>query len=283
MTRTFPFKVIFLSLLIASISACSADSSTVANVNISSTQEANSAATTSGTPASGSAESADALAETLVADLYKQHDAGKGPFFQTDNRARVDKYFTKTLADLIWKDAVDSNGEVGALDADPLYDAQDTGIKNFSIGDADVSDDTAKVAVNFLNFGKKININYSFKKENGKWRIDNILYGSRGSILKRLQLAAKMTQDNTSPDGEFEGKFQVGDTTCRVKPVKMAFEVRWAKGSGVEVFFFKSGYTFESEPDKGEPNRFEFDDESYNTGIFYRGDGKEFPVKRLKS
>ncbi|MEO7658836.1 MAG: hypothetical protein ABIV48_04415, partial [Pyrinomonadaceae bacterium] len=102
-------------------------------------------------------------------------------------------------------------------------------------------------------------------------------------ILKRLELAGERTQDNTGPDGEFEGKFQVGDTTCRVKPVKMAFEVRWAKGSGVEAFFFKSGYTFASEPDKGEPNRFEFDDENYNTGIFYRGDGKEFPVKRLKS
>ena len=62
-----------------------------------------------------------------------------------------------------------------------------------------------------------------------------------------------------------------------------AFEVRWAKGSGVEMFFSKDGNTFESSPDKnGKTNRFEFDDENYTTGIFYRADGKEFPVRRMK-
>ena len=37
--------------------------------------------------------------DTIVKDLYKQHDAQKSPFFQTKNRALVDKYFDKNLAD----------------------------------------------------------------------------------------------------------------------------------------------------------------------------------------
>jgi hypothetical protein len=35
----------------------------------------------------------------------------KSPFFQTKNRALVDKYFDKNLADTIWKDAKDSKAK----------------------------------------------------------------------------------------------------------------------------------------------------------------------------
>ena len=87
--------------------------------------------------------------------------------------------------------------------------------------------------------------------------------------------------------GEFEGKFQVGDTTCTVKPVKMAFEVRWAKGSGVEMFFAEDraerpgNFRFSTRRAE-KPNSFAFADENYNSGTFYRADGKEFPVNRIK-
>jgi len=40
--------------------------------------------------------------------------------------------------------------------------------------------------------------------------------------------------------------------------------------------------TFSSDSEKGKPNVFSFDDETYNTGTFYRADGKEFPIKRIK-
>jgi len=64
--------------------------------------------------------------DALVADLYKAHNAKRSPFFQTRSRARIYQYFEKDLADLIWKDAITSKGEVGVIDGDPLYDAQDT-------------------------------------------------------------------------------------------------------------------------------------------------------------
>ena len=123
--------------------------------------EANANATPVGTPAAGGGESQTAAAEALVADLYKQHDAKKSPFFQTKNRALVDKYFTKPLADLIWKDANESSGEVGAIDGDPLYNAQDIEIKNFAIGKAEVKGSNANVPVTFTNFGQKQNLNFA--------------------------------------------------------------------------------------------------------------------------
>jgi len=125
--------------------------------------------------------------DALVADLYKQHDAKRSPFFQTKSRARVDKYFTKGLADMIWKDAITSKGEVGALDGDPLYDTQDAKIRHFAVGKASIKGDTATVPVTFTNFGKKEKIDFSLKKVKGVWKIDNINYGSGGSLRKWFQ------------------------------------------------------------------------------------------------
>src|SRR5258708_16434957 len=70
--------------------------------------------------------------DILVANLYKQHKR-RSPFFQTRSRTLLDLYFEKSLGDLIWKDAVRSKGEVGLLDGDPLYNAQDMEIKHFAV------------------------------------------------------------------------------------------------------------------------------------------------------
>ena len=113
----------------------------------------------------------------LVADLYKTHKRKRGPFFQTRSRALLYKYFEKGLADLIWKDAVTSKGEVGVIDGDPLYDAQDMEIKNFAIAKPRYEAGRALVDVNFENFGRKKTI--TFIVVNGKtgWRIRDIVYG----------------------------------------------------------------------------------------------------------
>jgi hypothetical protein len=275
------FLVAALSIAMSACSMSAANTNTVVNTN----PPPNANIEPAGNIMAAAAQSQSAAAEALVADLYKQHNAKKSPFFQTKSRALVDKYFTKATADLIWKDATSSQGEVGALDGDPLYAAQDMEIKNFAIGKAEVKGDAAIVPVNFTNFGEKRTVTFKLKMVDKAWKIDDIIWPEGDSmvqVIKENYASNVDTGNKPSPAGEFEGRFQVGDTTCTVKPVKMAFEVKWAKGSGVETFVFKDGYTFESATDKGGPNRFEFDDESYNTGIFYRADGKEFPVKRLK-
>lgn len=271
-----------LVLLAAATAACTTSTDNSANLpgnNSNTASIANSQP--AGTPAAGSAEAQTDTPELLVANLYKQHDAKKSPFFQTKNRALVDKYFTKATADLIWKDAVGSKGEIGAIDFDPLYDGQDFEIKNFAVGKSDTKGETATVPANFTNYGEKRTVTFALKRVADNWKIDDIKYLEGNSLLKILKAHFASTPDKeVSSGGEFEGKYQVGDTSCTVKPVKMAFEIKWAKGTGTEMFFSAEANTFESEASKGETNRFVFDDENYNSGTFYRGDGKTFAVKR---
>ena len=86
---------------------------------------------------------------------------------------------------------------------------------------------------------------------------------------------------------EFEGQYKVGGTTCTVKPIRMAFEVRWAKGKGVQRFFFDrttdGGKAVFISEDLGKGvDRFVFDDNKYNSGRFRRADGKTFTVRRMR-
>ena len=86
---------------------------------------------------------------------------------------------------------------------------------------------------------------------------------------------------------EFEGRYKVGNTTCTVVPIKMAFEVKWIKGRGVMNFFFDKttpdGKSIFVSEDFGKGrDKFIFDNNLYNSGIFIRADGKVFKVERLK-
>ncbi|CAN5266661.1 hypothetical protein BH20ACI2_BH20ACI2_04930 [soil metagenome] len=230
--------------------------------------------------AAGGGEVQIAMAEAIVAEVYKQHDAKKSPFFQTKDRALVDRYFTKQLADLIWKDAVSSDGEIGALDADPLYDAQDIEIKNLKIGAAEVKGDKATVTVTFSNYREKKTLKFSLLLVNEAWKIADINYGRKETLVTWLKSGAPETAGDQL--GEFEGKYLVGETTCTVEFKNKGFAVQWAKGSGVEYFSFMEGTTFASSTVESEANKFVFDDENYNTGTFYRPDGRTFDVRRAR-
>ena len=124
--------------------------------------------------------------DAVVANLYKQHKK-RSPFFQTRSRALLDEFFEKNLANLIWKDAVTSKGEVGALGADPLYNAQDTDIKNFVIHKPAYREGKAEVVVSFENFGEKQRIVFELVSQKTGWRIANINYGEGSDLLGMLQ------------------------------------------------------------------------------------------------
>src|SRR5204862_242300 len=85
---------------------------------------------------------------------------------------------------------------------------------------------------------------------------DDIKYQAGHSLLAILKETYGNSSNNAPPvtnvPGEFEGTYRVGETTCTVKPVKQAFEIRWAKGKGSEYFFYKDANVFESEPDKAD-------------------------------
>ena len=135
----------------------------------------------------------------IVKKLYAAQKAGKGPFFQTKNRAVVDSYFTKEFANLIWNDAVKADGEVGTIDFDPLYGSQDPQITDFEImdtgwgGDSKFGeDDKAVVQVTFKNAGEDQMISFRFQQlKNKQWKIDDIRYpNSDDLLLKELLRSA---------------------------------------------------------------------------------------------
>ena len=127
----------------------------------------------------------------LVASLYQAHNHKRGPFFQTRSRARLYQYFEKDLADLIWKDADTSRkkNEVGVIDGDPLYDAQDMEIKNFSIGKAKSEGGNASVDVNFENFGQTKTITFFLVNGKTGWRSHDIVYGEGRTLRSQFKEA----------------------------------------------------------------------------------------------
>jgi hypothetical protein len=138
--------------------------------------------------------------DAIVKGLYAAQKADSSPFFQTKSRALVDKYFTKDFADLIWKDAVSAQGEVGAIGFDPLYNAQDTEITGFKIGKPMYGEgnlDVADVPVTFKNMGKDETILFRLERNSRKvWKIGDIHYPSNpesSSSLKDMLVAALKT------------------------------------------------------------------------------------------
>lgn len=101
-----------------------------------------------------------------------------------------------------------------------------------------------------------------------------------------LWLSAAWLGATHAADDEFEGRYRVGPTTCTVTPVRMAYEVRWARGSGHMLFFFghrtddgRQIYASEEKPDGRD--RFEFDDAQLRGGRFVRSDGRVFELGKL--
>jgi hypothetical protein len=90
------------------------------------------------------------------------------------------------LAQLIWKDAVSSKGEVGALDFDPRYDAQDTDIKKFSLRKSKSGKDEAEVIASFENMGHKTEITYSLVLTKMGWKITSIKYADGRNLVGLL-------------------------------------------------------------------------------------------------
>lgn len=131
-----------------------------------------------------------ATPDSLVRDLYAAHKRDKGPFFQSDDRAAVDRYFSKDFADLIWRDSDKAGDGVGAIDFDPLYHAQDTEISAFKLGKPEAGSGVTTLEVSFKNFGKTETIRFLMERNKEKaWKITDIRY-QNGDLLKGLLHAA---------------------------------------------------------------------------------------------
>jgi len=120
----------------------------------------------------------------VVAQLYQAHRSKHDPLDETQLLSR---YFDAELLKLYLKDKREANGEVGRLDGDPLYNAQETEITEFSIAGAETAGAETRVAVRFKNLGKSTPIIYVLTHTAGGWRISDIRYHDGSSLKKILQ------------------------------------------------------------------------------------------------
>src|SRR5690242_1813446 len=100
---------------------------------------------------------ADLSAKNLVTQFYQAHRSKHDPLDQTDLLGR---YFDAELLKLYLKDKREAKGEVGRLDGDPLYNAQEIEIKDFSISAPKTAGAETQVTVRFKNIEKATRIVY---------------------------------------------------------------------------------------------------------------------------
>ncbi len=164
--------------------------------------------------------------EMVVKNLYTAHKLKKSPFFQNKSRALVDKYFTGALADAIWKEAIESTpGEVGNLDFDPLFYAQDIKITKFLVGKADENN---VVKVTFLNMGNPEEINFFLTRPNTSskvYKIDSIVY-SDAEDLEAILSYELPTDGQPEAVDPMDGNYLIGDVKCGVETTKGGY---WAR------------------------------------------------------
>lgn len=124
----------------------------------------------------------DATPKDLVARLYEAHRSKHDPLVETK---LLDRYFDAALLKLYLRDKQEAKGEVGRLDGDPLYNAQDVEISHFSISSPEAAKGEAQVTVRFKNMGKPTSIVYVLIPASAGWRISDIRYDD-GSTLKKI-------------------------------------------------------------------------------------------------
>jgi hypothetical protein len=286
MNKKITESILLLMILISTFGCASANRNEAASnaANTATVEPDSNIETTESTAdASGAAQQQQNAPDALVRDLYKTHDKDQGAILDGKSRKLIDKYFDKTLADFLWKDLTTHMDEVGVLDFDPFYNAQETQIKNFKVGEPKIEGDKATLLVTFQNFDRKETLTYALTRQNSAWKISDIKYTDGTSLVGYFKEDAKNNAAKTG--GNFEGTYKVGDTTCTVKPVKMAFEIKWTKGSGTMIFFYDetAGKNSYSSDDTGKGrDRFVFDDDTLTTGKFIRADGKQMPVSKVR-
>ena len=120
----------------------------------------------------------------VVAQLYKAY----GTEQSSERETRLfSRYFDHDLMQLYLKDKREAKGEVGRLDGDPLYNAQEIQITDFSISAPRITGSEALVTVRFKNIGKPTRIECVLHRTANGWKISNIRYDDGSSLKEILQ------------------------------------------------------------------------------------------------
>ncbi|MDQ3199480.1 MAG: YbjP/YqhG family protein [Verrucomicrobiota bacterium] len=88
---------------------------------------------------------------------------------------------------LYLRDRREAKVEVGRLDGDPFYNAQDIEIKGFTISPPETAKGETRVTVRFKNLGKPARLVYVLTHTGDGWKISDIRYDDGSSLKKILQ------------------------------------------------------------------------------------------------
>lgn len=88
-----------------------------------------------------------------------------------------DRLMSRELAALFARDDLyqEESGEMGQIGADPFLNGQDGEIKKLSLDTIPVGPGKATVIASFRSFGKPVAVQFRMVRENGGWRIDDII------------------------------------------------------------------------------------------------------------
>ena len=125
--------------------------------------------------------------QDLVAQLYKEHSGKLEPLQYPASKKLLQNYFYKPLLDLYLKDQEESKGEVGKIDFDPLYDAQDVQVTDFHLVLLNNKKGSAHVAARFKNMGVNQEVVFALQTTKAGWRIADIQYKDGRSLRKILK------------------------------------------------------------------------------------------------
>jgi len=125
--------------------------------------------------------------EELVTKLYQVHKGKSDPLQYPQSKKLLGHYFAGPLLTLYLNDQRQSKGEVGKIDFDPLYDAQDFQITNFNIVRLNNTGGEGLVAARFKNIGIDQEIVFEMRKIKTGWRITDIKYKDGRTLLTILK------------------------------------------------------------------------------------------------
>lgn len=122
--------------------------------------------------------------QALLEAFYAPYFTGE---FSDDEAA----FRSQALQALYDSDAeVTPAGEMGALSFDPYVDGQDFDITDFSIGTPGIAGDYASVDVSFANFGEPRSLTYELVREDGGWKIDDVVSTSSENPYRLSEIFA---------------------------------------------------------------------------------------------
>ena len=125
--------------------------------------------------------------QDLMRELYRIHDQGNGPLLDPGAAKERRVFFTETLAAALDQEFNRPDPEeLGNLDFDPFYNAQDTELGDLDFAVPKVSGNETFAIARFSNFGAPIEIVYKVVQDERGWRIDDIDYGDGHTLRKTL-------------------------------------------------------------------------------------------------